>query len=251
MVERAEQTTRVMGLFGASILLHAALVVLLGSARLPPAAPPQRALQVAVVEKPAPPPPPPPQPMPERIARTPRRPARDFPPPPTRPQAPVPPAPPPPSLEAQETTQQPVVLPGITLESTSQGGSFAVSTGNTLYGEPPRTATEPGVAKPYKAERYVAASQVNELPSVASRPDTLRPFYPDVAKQRGVQGDVVLRLLVDADGSLAKVDIVSEPGEGLGAAGTRAIRQFRFRPGKVNGQPVATTITYVLHFVLD
>ena len=238
MVERAEQTTRVMGLFGASILLHAALVVLLGSARLPPAAPPQRALQVAVVEKPAP-------------ARTPRRPARDFPPPPTRPQAPVPPAPPPPSQEEQETTQQPVVLPGITLESTSQGGSFAVSTGNTLYGEPPRTATEPGVAKPYKAERYVAASQVNELPSVASRPDTLRPFYPDVAKQRGVQGDVVLRLLVDADGSLAKVDIVSEPGEGLGAAGTRAIRQFRFRPGKVNGQPVATTITYVLHFVLD
>ena len=61
----------------------------------------------------------------------------------------------------------------------------------------------------------------------------------------------MLLLLVDSDGSLAKVEVIGDPGGGLGAAGARAIRQFRFRPGKVGGQPVATTITYVLHFVLD
>jgi TonB family protein len=143
------------------------------------------------------------------------------------------------------------VLPGITLESTSQASSFAMAAGNTLYGQPPETARPPAEAKPYKAERYVAASQVNELPSVESRPDSLRPFYPEAARQHGVEGDVVLRLLIDADGSLAKVDVIRDPGAGLGAAGARAIRQFRFRAGKVNGQPVATTITYVLHFVLD
>ena len=123
--------------------------------------------------------------------------------------------------------------------------------GNTLRAQPQRTAPDPAEARPYKAERYVAASQINELPSVESRPDSLRAFYPDAARQRGVEGDVVLRLLIDADGSLAKVDVIGDPGSGLGAAGVRAIRQFRFRPGKVSGQPVATTITYVLHFVLD
>ena len=82
-------------------------------------------------------------------------------------------------------------------------------------------------------------------------PESLRPFYPEAARQRGIEGDVVLRLLIDADGSLARVDVIREPGGGLGAAGARAIRQFRFRGGKANGQPVATTITYVLHFVLD
>lgn len=143
------------------------------------------------------------------------------------------------------------MLPGITLESTAQGGSFAASAGNTLQGQPPRTAADPAEVKPYKADRYVAATQVNELPSVEARPDSLRAFYPDAARQRGVEGDVVLRLLIDADGTLAKVDIIGDPGSGLGAAGVRAIRQFRFRPGKVGGQPVATTITYVLHFVLD
>ena len=61
------------------------------------------------------------------------------------------------------------MLPGITLESTSQGGSFAVPAGNTLYAQPSRTATDPAQAKPYKADRYVAASQVNELPSVEGK----------------------------------------------------------------------------------
>jgi len=251
-MERVEHSAaRMAALFGASLLLHAALVTLLGRAPAAPSPPAAQPLEVAVVEKPAPPPPAPAPAPPVRMkfARAPKHATQDLPPPPalTQPRPPSD-APPPPSREAQ---QEPVVLPGITLESTSQGGSFAASAGNTLYGQPSRTASDPAEAKPYKAERYVAASQVNELPSVSGRPDSLRPFYPEAARQRGVQGDVVLRLLIDADGSLAKVDVIGDPGAGLGAAGERAIRQFHFRPGKVGGQPVATTITYVLHFVLD
>jgi len=253
-MDRAESNlTRTAALLLASLFLHGALVILLGRV---PVAPPLAAVQpleVAVVEKPAPPPPAaapaPTPPVRMKFARKQSHPTEDLPPPPAQTQ-PLPPSPtpPPPSREAQ---QEPVVLPGITLESTSRGGSFAVSSGNTLYGQPPRTANDPAQVKPYKAERYAPASQVNELPSVAERPDSLRPFYPEAARQRGIEGDVVLRLLIDGDGSLAKVDVIGDPGAGLGAAGERAIRQFHFRPGKVGGQPVATTITYVLHFVLD
>jgi periplasmic protein TonB len=252
-MEMAENNgARIAALLGASLLLHAAVVVLLGRA---PALPPPRSqqpLEVAVVEKPLPPPPAPAEPVPMKVTRAPRRPVQDLPPPPARVQ-PQPPttAPPPPSREAAKAEQQPVVLPGVTLESTSQGGSFAVPAGNTLYGQPQRIARDPAEAKPYKADRYVAASQVNELPSVESRPDSLRPFYPEAARQRGIEGDVKLRLLIDADGSLAKVDVIADPGGGLGEAGARAIRQFRFRPGRVGGQPVATTITYTLVFVLN
>ncbi|HWE23677.1 MAG TPA: energy transducer TonB, partial [Myxococcales bacterium] len=160
-------------------------------------------------------------------------------------------SPPPPSREAEKTQPQPIVLPGVTLESTSQGSSFAVAGGNTLYGQPPSKVSEAQDAKPYKAERYAAASQLNELPAVEWRPDSLSTFYPEEARQRRVEGDVVLRLLIDADGSLAKVDVIRDPGAGLGAAGVRAIRQFRFRGGKLDGRPAATTITYTLQFVLN
>ena len=243
-----------------SLLVHAALIIIVARAKpMTSMAPHQAPLEVAViskpVEKPAPPPPPPPLP-PRKVRPQPmRRLARRTPiAPPAEPRpAPPPPqnAPPPPSVESKEVSQTPpVVLPGITLESTTQGGTFAAPTGNTLYGEPPRKAVEPGTAKPYKAEKYVAAAQVSELPSVDSMPD-LKQFYPRDAQQHGIEGDVVLRIIVDADGSVAKVDVLSEPGPGLGAAGARAIRAFRFHPGKLGGTPVATTITYTLHFVLD
>jgi len=247
----ANSTARMTALLAASLLLHAAFVALLG--KVPRAPPPtvQQPLQIAVVEKPpVPAPPTPPKPVAVKVARAPRVAAPDA-PPARAVTPPSPPAPPPPSREAEKEQTQPIVLPGITLESTSQASSFAVPAGNTLYGQPSSTARDPGEARAYKADRYVAASQVNELPAVESRPDSLRPFYPEAARRRGVQGDVVLRLLVDADGSLAKVDVIADPGAGLGAAGGRAIRQFRFRPGKVDGRAVATTITYVLHFVLD
>jgi periplasmic protein TonB len=245
----ANTTPRIATLLAASLLLHASFVVLLGKAprSRPPAA--QQPLQVVVVAKPAPLQLAPAKPVPIKVARAPRV-APDV-PPPRAAARPVPTAPPPPSREAREQQAQPIVLPGITLESTSQASQFAVPTGNTLYGQPSNTANDPRDAKPYKADRYVPASQVNELPAVESRPDSLRPFYPEAARRRGIEGDVVLRLLIDADGSLAKVDVVGEPGAGLGAAGARAIRQFRFRAGKLDGRPVATTITYVLHFVLD
>jgi Gram-negative bacterial TonB protein C-terminal len=129
-------------------------------------------------------------------------------------------------------TQQPIVLPGVTLESTTQAGGFAVPTGKTLYGAPPRKTADPGAARPYKAEKYVAAAAVTELPGVTSKPDNLRHFYPHEAEQRGFEGDVVLRLLIDADGSLAKVDLVSDPGEGLGAAGVRAIQRVPLPAGQ-------------------
>jgi protein TonB len=243
----ANRTGRALAVLGASLLLHAALVVLLGKAPRPRPSTVQRPLEVAVIEKPASPPPPA---EPAKVARARRSVAADLPPPRAAPR-PAPAAPPPPTREAVEEQREPTVLPGVTLESTSEASSFAIPAGNTLYGQPATSATNPEEAKPYKAERYAPASQLNELPAVEWRPDSLRPFYPEAARRRGVQGDVVLRLLVDGDGSLAKVDVISDPGAGLGAAGTRAIREFRFRGGRVNGQPAATTITYTLHFVLD
>jgi periplasmic protein TonB len=247
------RTAYAAAIVAASILVHLVLLLFVGRTGRtlsPPVA--QTPVQIAVIEKPAPPPPPPPvveaPPKPQRrVARVPKF----IPPPPQqapRPAQPPPQAPPPPTVEAPQTTQQPIVLPGVTLESTTQAGGFAVPTGNTLYGEPPRKAADPGAAKPYKADKYVAAAQVTELPGVSSMPDNLKRFYPHDAEQRGFEGDVVLRLLIDADGSIAKVDVVSDPGEGLGAAGVRAIRAFRFHAGKLNGQPVATTITYTLQF---
>lgn len=201
--------------------------------------------------KPLPPPAPPaPVPMPRALPKPLARAAR---PPPAVPQPPAPEnAPPPPTVEAKEPTPQPLVVTGITLESTTSGGSMAVGVGNTLGGTPGATAVAPVEVKPYKAARYATSAQVSELPGVLNR-DALdiKRYYPPAALKKEFEGDVVLRLLIDSDGTIAKVDIVSDPGEALGPAAARAVRQLRFSPGKVNGEAVATTIPFTIRFVIN
>lgn len=238
---------------GSSLLLHAAIaamILTLAVRRMPQA---QQALQIAVIETHPQPPPPPaekPKPLPLKISRSPKMRAL---PPPTPTPLPQTQAPPPPTREAAQNTPSPVIITGITLESTSQGGSFAVGVGNTLRGTPSAKASAPEEVKPYKAEKYAPAAQVTELPRPLNRESVnLRKYYPQQALRDGFEGDVVLRLLIDADGSVAKVDIVSDPGEGLGAAAAEAVRrEYRFAPATVNGVAVATTVPFTVHFTLD
>jgi TonB family protein len=218
----------------------------------PPVAPAKTVVQFEVVTKPVepvpPPPAPAPKPVPLKVTRAPRPISRTLLPPV---QAPRTAAPPPPTQEAPQPTPKPLDVSGITMESTSQGGSMAVGVGNTLREEPSQRAAEPAEVKPYKAAQYASAAQVTELPRVANREAVnLRKYYPEGALRSGFEGDVVLRLLIDSDGSIAKVEVISDPGEGLGAAAMKAIREYRFRAARVNGTPVATTVPFTLHFTI-
>jgi len=250
----AQAASRVLVPIGTSLALHAALALAMLVFAVRPRPVPQTPLEIQVVDAPrakAPEPaaPPPPIPVPRKLARAPRT-QQELPPTPT----PLPPTndPPPPTSEAPRNTPQPVVVTGITMESTSQGGGFAVGAGNTLQGAPERTAPAPESVKPYKAEQYASAAQVSELPRPLNREAlNLRRYYPAQAKRSGFEGDVVLRLLIDADGSIAKVDIISDPGQGLGPAAAQAVRELRFSPAKVNGVAVATTVPFTIHFRLD
>ena len=246
----ARAASRVLVPIGTSVALHAVVAVAALLVVVRPRALPQTAVQIQVVDAPPAKPTEPPPPVPMKVARAPRAPTTLPPPTPT----PLPPSalPPPPTAEAPRTTPQPVIATGITMESTSQGGGVAVGVGNTLRGAPEPTAAAPESVKPYKADQYASSAQVSELPRPLNRESlNLRKYYPAQAKRSGFEGDVVLRLLIDSDGTIAKVDVVSDPGEGLGPAAAQAVRELRFSPAKVNGVAVATTVPFTIHFTLD
>jgi protein TonB len=136
---------------------------------------------------------------------------------------------------------------GISLSSTSTGGAFAAPVGNTLYGELPKTAPAPAEVKPYAAERYVPPTQVTVLPRpVATQVPTTE--YPPDALAQGIEGRVVLRLLVDETGAVVDAVVVEDPGHGFGAAAARAARRFRFEPARRGDQPVATWLRFTVSF---
>src|SRR5258705_7553460 len=141
----ARAATNVLVPVGTSLALHGALAVAALLVATRPRLAPQTPVEIQVIDVPAkapepPPPPKPLEPVPMKVARPPKLARRTPPPTPT----PLPPseAPPPPTEEALRNTSQPLVITGITMESTSQGGSFAVGAGNTMRGTPEQTARE-------------------------------------------------------------------------------------------------------------
>jgi len=76
---------------------------------------------------------------------------------------------------------------------------------------------------------------------LVSRPD---PVYPPEAKEKRIQGAVVLKALISKDGTIKNLQVLSGPDELTGSA-IDAVRQWTYKPYLLNGQPteVETTIT--------
>jgi TonB family protein len=92
-----------------------------------------------------------------------------------------------------------------------------------------------------------AVAQDLVLPTVAH---DVQPDYPADARDRGVQGVVVVELDVDAGGQVTGSRIAHGADFRLDQAALEASRDLRFHPATRDGQPVAATITYRFVFSL-
>ncbi len=74
--------------------------------------------------------------------------------------------------------------------------------------------------------------------------------YPKMAKQTGAKGVVKLNATIGTDGSIKKVTVVSGHPMLTGAA-VEAVKQWRYRPTLLNGQPVEAETQVLVNFVGD
>jgi protein TonB len=76
------------------------------------------------------------------------------------------------------------------------------------------------------------------------------PAYPFIARRLGREGKVLLRLTIDERGTLAKVEVLEDPGYGFAAAAAEAAGKSRYAPAFLNGRPVAVRALLPVRFVL-
>ena len=75
------------------------------------------------------------------------------------------------------------------------------------------------------------------------------PFYPQSAKQRGIQGKVLLNVVVKTDGSPLTVAISRSSGSSLlDEAALDAVRQWRFVPARSKGQNIQADVIVPVEF---
>jgi TonB family protein len=75
------------------------------------------------------------------------------------------------------------------------------------------------------------------------------PVYPNVARQAGIEGDVVLRIYVSSDGQVTGIKIL-DGAPILVRAAVQAVEQWRYQAPRIDGRPANVVTTLVLSFRL-
>ncbi|MBN1847683.1 MAG: energy transducer TonB [Deltaproteobacteria bacterium] len=77
------------------------------------------------------------------------------------------------------------------------------------------------------------------------------PVYPRIAKRRGYEGTVILKVLVGVDGSVADLEILESSGHDiLDQAAGKSVRKWMFEPWKKGDEPIEMWGQVVVRFQL-
>lgn len=77
------------------------------------------------------------------------------------------------------------------------------------------------------------------------------PKYPFMARKRGKEGKVVLKLTLDSQGQLLAVETVEANGFGFAEAANAAIRMSTYAPAVRNGKAVSSQVIIPIKFILE
>jgi len=78
----------------------------------------------------------------------------------------------------------------------------------------------------------------------------VKPIYPPLAKMARQQGTVKFEAMISKEGTIEELKVVSGPPLLIQAA-TDAVKQWRYRPTVLNGEPVEVQTTIDVNFSLS
>lgn len=108
--------------------------------------------------------------------------------------------------------------------------------------DPPHVVTP----KPFQGPRKLRVSQSVVEGMMLTK---VGPVYPLEAQAKHIQGDVILQATIDKEGNIAGLKVIS--GHPLLAeAATEAVRQWKYKPYRLNGEPVEVETTIKIQFRL-
>ena len=76
------------------------------------------------------------------------------------------------------------------------------------------------------------------------------PVYPPEAKAAGIEGSVVLQVVITKEGNPSSVKAISSPADSLSQSATAAVKEWKWEPAKLNGEPVEVVSDVTINFEL-
>ncbi len=127
----------------------------------------------------------------------------------------------------------------------SMGGVLGGIVGGVPSAAPPPPPPPAEKPKPATPQRIRVGGNVAEAKIV----NRVQPVYPPLAKQARVSGTVRLNAVISRDGSIQDLQVVSGHPL-LVQAALQAVRQWRYSPTLLNGEPVEVVTVIDVNFTL-
>jgi periplasmic protein TonB len=105
-------------------------------------------------------------------------------------------------------------------------------------------AAIPKVATPQRVRVSAGVTQGLKVKNV-------NPVYPQMAKIARVQGPVVLAAVIGKDGTIQNLHVLSTASPLLNQAAIDAVKEWRYRPYILNGEPVEVDTQITVNFTLS
>ena len=108
----------------------------------------------------------------------------------------------------------------------------------------PRSRTTPQNAVP---RRIRVGGQVEAAKLIEQK----KPEYPESARLRGIEGVVLLEAVISMEGIPLNWKVLSSPDPDLSEAAINAVREWRYQPTLLNGEPIEIVTTITVRFRLE
>jgi TonB family protein len=124
-----------------------------------------------------------------------------------------------------------------------QAGSMTESVEVTAKAEP-GTRSAPPNAAPHRI-------RVGGLVQAGKLIEQKKPDYPEGARMRGIEGAVLLEAVISMEGIPLNWKVLSSPDPDLSQSAIDAVRQWRYEPTLLNGEPIEVVTTISVRFRLE
>jgi protein TonB len=118
-------------------------------------------------------------------------------------------------------------------------GNKSLGSGPNLFGP----GNGPGPVHEEKKDKRIVRSHMEDGELI----DKVVPVYPSIARITGAQGEVKLHAIISREGRIESLTVVSGSPL-LAPAAIDAVRQWRYRPYVLNGQPVEVDTWITVNF---
>jgi len=135
-------------------------------------------------------------------------------------------------------------LPPDVITNTNTGGVFGGIPGQGIVG-----GSLGGAAPP--PPKPVTPARIKQGGSVTAASQLVKtvPVYPALARQARIQGSVVLHAIIDKEGKVVELQVVSGHPL-LVQSALDAVKQWRYKPTQLNGDPVEVDTTITVTFTM-